>query len=238
MVLRQSPVPLNMLFQQMKSMRSFKIEEPDTQSTPSIAVANNEETPNESSTVLSLMKKYCDVHSTTNNDSKRYLPTVLLSEKPSTVLSCLKKSLYEPLIATLILYNPNFQSQAMRFGFGNKSNYTSLNRLWYTYSYIYKIIIPILVLFVILFMPTTGPLSVVSPEPTTTRRHSLVTMSNYTTKPTSTIIRYVFFVSVLKSLHTSPIYSSAILKHTAPFLPSSLVCPFFVIFSLSTISRR
>ena len=52
LVLRQSPESLNKLFQQMKSMHSFKIEGINgTGPTPSIAVANNDKTPNELSTV-------------------------------------------------------------------------------------------------------------------------------------------------------------------------------------------
>ena len=190
MVLRHPPVPLNMLFQQMKSMRSFKIEEPDTESTPSIAVANNDITPNESATVRSRLKQSLGVHSPTHEDSNCYLLSVILSNIPSTVKSCLRHSLYNPLKATLESYNPKDHSQRTRFIFGTNSNITLLNRLCYTYSYIYKL--AILVFFVILFMPTTTSLSLdlntglVSPEPTTTRRRSIA-MSNY-----SAIVNVIF----------------------------------------------
>ena len=147
--------------------------------------------PNESATVRSRLKYSLGVHSPTHEDSNCYLLSVILSNIPSTVKSCLRYSLYNPLKATLESYNPKDHSQRTRFIFGRNSNITSLDKLWYTYSYIYK--------------------------------------------PTSTTIQYGIFVSVLASLHTSPIWSSAILKHAAPTLPSSLVCPFFVIFSLSTI---
>ena len=85
MVLRQSPLPLNMLFQQMKSLHSFKIEENGTLPAPSIAVANNDETPNESATVLSRLKQRLEVHLPTNEDSNCYLLSVSLSKISSTV---------------------------------------------------------------------------------------------------------------------------------------------------------
>ena len=85
MVLRQSPESLNMFFQQMKSLRSFKIEENNgTGLTPSIAVANNDKTPNELPTDLSRLKENWDAHSPTNNDSNCYLPSVISLEKTST----------------------------------------------------------------------------------------------------------------------------------------------------------
>ena len=138
MVLRQSPVPLNMLFQQMKSMRSFNIEEPDTKSTPSIAVANNDITPNESATVRSRLKQSLGVHSPTHEDSNCYLLSVSLSKRSSTVWSNFTERLYESLNDTLVNYNLKNHSQRTRFIFGRNSNITSLDELWYTYSYIYK----------------------------------------------------------------------------------------------------
>ena len=114
MVLRQSPVPLNMLFQQMKSMRSFKIEEDNgTLPTPYIAIANNDKTPNESSTVWSRLKKNWEVHLlTTNEDSNCYLPSVNLSKKHTPVQSQLKKNFEEPTTATHVTYNSNYLSQS------------------------------------------------------------------------------------------------------------------------------
>ena len=208
MVLRQSPVPLNMLFQQMKSMRSLKIEETNgTRPTPSITVANTDKTPNESSTVRSRLKYYREVHSlTTNEDSNCYLPSVNLPKKHTTFRSQLKYYFEEPLAATHVTYDSNYLSQSTRFSFGTKiGNVTLLKRLCYTYSYIYNF--AILIFVVILFMPSTTTISVplntgiVSPEPRTSKRS--FAMSNYTS------ITEVFFKFVphctpkLRDVHTA-----------------------------------
>ena len=95
MVLRQSPVPLNMLFQQMKSMRSFKIEETTgTLPTPSIAVANTDKTPNESTAgYRSRLKESLHGPSPTYDDSNCYLLSVPVSQTPSTAYPSLKDKL-------------------------------------------------------------------------------------------------------------------------------------------------
>ena len=135
-----------MLFQQMKSLHSFKIEENGTLPAPSIAVANNDKTPNELATDRSRLNYLTDGddHSLTNKDSNCYLPSVTLSKKHSTDRSRVTH-LHDRLNHTLLNYYSIYQPQFTRFIFGRQtSNVTSLNKLWYTYSYIYK-------LFAILF---------------------------------------------------------------------------------------
>ena len=130
-----------MLFQQMKSTHSFKIEENGTMPTPSITVADNDILPNTLPTDhRSRLKENLYNQSTTNNNSSNCnnLPLVHLSGKTPTVRSRLRENLHDRWLTILSSYNSIHQSQPTRFSFETNSNGTSLNKLWYTYSYIYK----------------------------------------------------------------------------------------------------
>ena len=166
-----------MLSQQLKSMHSLHLEDvSESIDNPSITVANN---------------GYYDKHVVQISKTDRTTTTL----SPSLAISSSKISKTDTEKQLLHLCNNlNNLSQCTQFlRFGNNS--TLLDKLWYTYSYIYKVTAPTatifyklilaLLLLLLILMPTTSSSlhqlsSIVSPSPNPLSRTRSFTMANYT----------------------------------------------------------
>ena len=164
-----------MLFQQLTNIHSFQIEDNRKLLTPSIAVANN---------------NYY-------HDAVQIVPTeqitTTLSPRRSISSNKISKSDTEGRLLNFCYNYHNNLSQSTQFRFGSSS--TLLNKLWYTYSYIYKATAtkatftfykPILALLfcLLILMPTTSsslhqPPGIVSPSLNLLLRTRSFNMSNF-----------------------------------------------------------
>ena len=160
-----------MLFQQLKSMHSLHLEDVgESVDNPSTTVANYNRQQQHSPI---LYQKSFDSSILVDENSDQRHPFLYQKSLDSSILIAKSLNRFRTFCSGKI-------SQSTRSRFGESSS-TSLDKLWYTYSYIYRIII--LILLAILFMPTTDsttfPIGIVSPSPQIPRTRSF-TMSNFT----------------------------------------------------------
>ena len=137
-----------MLSQQLKSTHSLHLEDVDEFSAPSITVSNYNVLHNGQS-LTTIHRRHLKQENIFGASSQQ-LPTKdqhryhLKQEN----ISDLESKQPSP---SLFRYYFGYFSQPTRSRFGESSS-TSLDKLWYTYSYIYRIVI--LILLAILLMPT------------------------------------------------------------------------------------
>ena len=190
--------PILMLSQQMRSCDSIKIEAVVPSATGQL---NNEScrllpsAPGYQSRQLGLNRRHLsptDASSiaVTNYNIQRTIHEVS-PRQPTSPISLLQRSTIE----TVSYYEYYSQTTAcIATSFGECGIYTTLDKLWYFYSYIYHclssktmtIILTLLFIVVAILMPTsnlpTKSTSIVSPSPHTSRTRPF-TMTNYTTIP-------------------------------------------------------
>ena len=186
-----------MLFQQLKSMHSLHLEDVgESVNNPSITVANYNQEQRHSPILHDSQGTCILIDNGCSSDSQQRHSPILYTDSHGTC-TLFNKSL------NWIRYFLGKISQSTRSGFGESSSNTLLGKLWYTYSYIYRIII--LILLAILLMPTTDSatksIGIVSPSPHITRTRSF-TMPDFTP-----IIKYSFRFA---EHHQSPALDSSL----------------------------
>ena len=230
-----------MLPQQLKSMHSLHLEDvvESSSATPSNTVPNyNQE--QRHSLILHDGHGTCDIDNCSSSFSHQH-STIMYKDGHGTCTKFNKSQRHSPILytdgyGTCTLFNKSLNwirsffdriSQPTRSGFGESSSNTSLKKLWYTYSYIYKftktkatifykLIIALLFLLLILMPTPSSSLhklsSIVSPSPNPLSKTRSFTMSDFTPITQLFFIfgphhspKYEFLDTALNNVYSEPL---------------------------------